>query len=136
LALCSREIACIWVLIFLVYTLAFASNIGKTAKITAVICCALVVGVYTELRSLPVARAEKGFTENCSAAVRGTLMLRALGDYGRLMVFPANLHMERGVFDPSNYLSRESWRKTAASEYLSVLGLFVLAIFIWGCVRA
>src|ERR1700720_2747107 len=100
LALCSREIACIWVLIFLVYTLAFATNIGKTAKITAVICCALVIGVYTELRRLPVARAEQGFTENWSPAVRGTLMLRALGDYGRLMVFPSNLHMERTIFDP------------------------------------
>ena len=56
-------------------------------------------------------------------------MLRALGDYGRLMVFPGNLHMERTIFDPGNYLSRESWRKTAASEYLSILGLVVLAAF-------
>ena len=24
-------------------------------------------------------------------------MLRALGDYGRLMVFPGNLHMERSI---------------------------------------
>ena len=53
------------------------------------------------------------------------LMLRALGDYGRLMVFPGNLHMERSIFDPDNYLNRESWRKTAASEYLSILGLVV-----------
>jgi hypothetical protein len=135
LALCSREIACIWVLIFLVYTLAFATNIGKTAKITTVICCALVIGVYTELRRLPVARAEQGFTENWSAAVRGTLMLRALGDYGRLMVFPSNLHMERTIFDPNNYRSRESWRESVSSEYLSILGLIVLGTFGWGCVR-
>src|SRR5438552_107801 len=135
LALCSREIACIWILIFLVHTLVFARDIGKKAKITTIICCALILGAYAELRQLPVARAEKGFTENWSAAVRGTLMLRALGDYGGLMVFPGNLHMERNIFDPDNYLSRESWRKTAGSEYLSVLGLVVLVAFIYGCVR-
>src|SRR5947209_1492152 len=135
LALCSREIACIWILIFLVHTLAFARDIGKKAKITTIVCCALVLGAYAELRRLPVARAEKPFTENWSAAVRGTLMLRALGDYGRLMVFPGNLHMERTIFDPDNYPSRESWRKTAASEYLSILGLVVLAAFIDGCAR-
>ena len=87
------------------------------------------------MRRLPVTRAENGFTENWSAPVRGALMLRALGDYGRLMVFPANLHMERTIFDPDNYLSRNSWRKTAASEYLSILGLVVLAAFIYGCAR-
>ena len=135
LALCSREIACIWILIFLVHTLIFAGDISKKVKITTIVCCALVLAAYAELRRLPVARAEKPFTENWSAAVRGTLMLRALGDYGRLMVFPGNLHMERTIFDPGNYLSRESWRKTAASEYLSILGLVVLAAFIYGCVR-
>jgi len=135
LALCSREIACIWMLVFLVHTLVFTRNIGKKVKITTIVCCALVLGAYAELRRLPVARAEKPFTENWSAPVRGTLMLRALGDYGRLMVFPGNLHMERNIFDPDNYLSRESWRKTAGSEYLSVLGLVVLAAFIYCCVR-
>jgi tetratricopeptide (TPR) repeat protein len=135
LALCSREIALIWIFIFLVHTLAFARDIGKKVKITTIVCCALVLGAYAELRRLPVARAEKPFTENWSAAVRGTLMLRALGDYGRVMVFPGNLHMERTIFDPDNYLNRESWRKTAASEYLSILGLVVLAAFIYGCAR-
>ena len=135
LALCSREIACIWILIFLVHTLAFAKNVGKKVKITTIVCCALVLGAYAELRQLPVTRAEKGFTENWSAPVRGSLMLRALGDYGRLMIFPNNLHMERTIFEPANYLTRESWRKTAASEYLSILGLVVLAAFICGCAR-
>jgi tetratricopeptide (TPR) repeat protein len=135
LALCSREIACIWIVIFLVHTLAFTSNVSKKVKITTIVCCALVLGAYAGLRRLPVTRAENGFTENWSAPVRGALMLRALGDYGRLMVFPGNLHMERTIFDPDNYLSRNSWRKTAASEYLSILGLVVLAAFIYGCAR-
>jgi Flp pilus assembly protein TadD len=135
LALCSREIACIWILIFMVHTLAFARDICKKAKITTIVCCGLVLGTYAELRQLPVARAEKSFTENWSAPVRGALMLRALGDYGRLMVFPANLHMERTIFDPDNYRNRESWRRTAESEYLSIVGLVVLAAFIYGCAK-
>jgi len=135
LALCSREIACIWIFIFLVHTLAFAHNISKRAKTTILVSCAVVLGAYVELRHLPVSRPEKGFTEDWSPAVRGALMLRALGDYGRLMIFPANLHMERTIFDPSNYLSREDWRKTVASEYLSIIGLMVLAAFVCGCIR-
>jgi Flp pilus assembly protein TadD len=135
LALCSREIACIWVLIFLVHTFAFARGVGRKAKIATVVCCALVLGTYAELRRLPVTRAEKTFTEDWSGSVRASLMLRALGDYGRLMVFPANLHMERSIFDPDNYRDRESWRRSAASEYLSILGLAVLALFAYGCAR-
>src|SRR5205823_3673290 len=37
LALCSREIACIWMLIFLVHTLAFARDIDKKVKITTIV---------------------------------------------------------------------------------------------------
>jgi protein O-mannosyl-transferase len=135
LALCSREIACIWVFIFLVHTLAFAKDITKKTKIATLICCALVLGAYAELRRLPGSRPNKPFSEEWSAPVRATLMIRALGDYARLMIVPANLHMERTIFDPENYRSRDSWRKTAAFEYLSVLGLVVLVVFIWGCLR-
>jgi Flp pilus assembly protein TadD len=63
-------------------------------------------------------------------------MARALGDYGRLMVFPANLHIERTVFDPIAYRSHSDWRKANAPEYLSVLGLFLLAAFIFGSVKS
>src|SRR5207248_4538018 len=50
LALCSREIACIWILIFLVHTLIFAGDISKKVKIATILCCALVLGAYAELR--------------------------------------------------------------------------------------
>src|SRR5438477_3898851 len=135
LALCSREIACIWIFIFLVHTLAFAADIRKKTKVASVICCALVLGAYAELRRLPPVRADQPFIEDWSGSVRASLMLRALGDYGRLMVFPANLHMERTIFDPDNYRDRASWRRSAALEYLSISGLIVLAAFIYGCAR-
>ncbi|MEY2491745.1 MAG: protein O-mannosyl-transferase [Verrucomicrobiota bacterium] len=135
LSLCSREIACIWIFLFLVHTLAFASDVGRKAKMVTLICCALVLIAYAGLRQLPGERAEKGGAENWSTPVRATLMLRALGDYGRLMVFPANLHMERTVFDPDNYRTRQSWRASVSSEYLSILGLGVFVLFTFGCIK-
>ncbi|PYI89131.1 MAG: hypothetical protein DMF03_08625 [Verrucomicrobia bacterium] len=136
LSLCSREIACVWILLFLVHTLAFARNIRRKTKIVTVICCVCVLTIYAGLHQLPGERVEKGGSEHWSAPVRATLMLRSLGDYGRLMVFPANLHMERTIFEPNNYRTRQSWRNSADSEYLSILGLCILAAFIYGCAKA
>jgi protein O-mannosyl-transferase len=133
--LCSREIACIWIFVFLVHTLAFAPGMGRRAKILTVICCVLVLSAYDGLRRLPPVRSGNPFVEDWSPSVRATLMLRALGDYGRLMAFPANLHMERSIFDPDNYRDRESWRRSGASEYLSIIGLIVLTGFAYGCAK-
>ena len=56
-------------------------------------------------------------------------MLRALGDYGRLMVFPSNLHMERSVSDPA--LSAESgWLERFHPTRIPLLGR---AAFVWRC---
>src|SRR3979411_558572 len=47
----------------------------------------------------------------------------------------AHLQRQRTVFDPIAYRSQSDWRKANASEYLSVLGLFLLAVFIFGSVK-
>ncbi len=60
-------------------------------------------------------------------------MLRALGDYARLMVFPANLHMERTVVNQENYLNSSSWQHSVATEYLSILGMGFAALLAVGC---
>ena len=67
-----------------------------------------------------------------SAPVRATLMARALGDYGRLIIWPANLHMERTVFDPDSLQSSTSWRKANRP-----LNIFRLRGFSWrrACLR-
>jgi tetratricopeptide (TPR) repeat protein len=59
-------------------------------------------------------------------------MMRALGDYGRLMIFPSNLHMERTVVNMEATQSNQAWRRTIESDYLTVAGLIVLAGFIAG----
>jgi Putative Zn-dependent protease, contains TPR repeats len=135
LSLCSREIACVWIVLFLVHTLAFAKDLRRKTKAASVIVCMLILVAYVGLHQLPGRRPEKGGTENWAVPVRATLMLRALGDYGRLMVFPANLHMERTVFDPALYRNRQGWRASIGTEYLSIVGLCVCAAFAFGCLK-
>ena len=96
LALCSRESACIWMLLFLVHLFAFDRLTTRRGKCIIFAVCLCLVGFYAGLRQLPPAPD----TIASSAApiqTRGPLMLRALGDYSRLMLFPSNLHVERTV---------------------------------------
>lgn len=136
LALASREIAAIWFAIFLVHLAFFEKKLPARSKLISLICCLVILAAYAGLRQLPAQRSGPGPSSAWSNPVKAVLMLRALGDYGRLMIFPANLHMERTVIDGANYGSTATWRKSIGTEYLSLLGLGVLALFIAGCWRA
>lgn len=136
LALCSRESAAIWLLLFLIYLFTCHRGLRLGAKFAVLAACLCLVAGYAGLRQLPTDRsAPTAAGAGSPAAVRATLMLRALGDYGRLMVAPWNLHMERTVEDPRSNISHEGWRKSVAAEYLSVGGLLVAAALIAGATR-
>jgi protein O-mannosyl-transferase len=135
LALCSREIAVVWFILFVLHLLAIDRTTSKRGKIIAVICCLCLLGTYVGLRQLPPARSITDAPEHWSSPVRAVLMLRALGDYGRLLIWPSNLHMERTLFDRENYFSHASWRQSAATEYLSLVGCVVLLVLWLGCKR-
>jgi tetratricopeptide (TPR) repeat protein len=132
-ALCSREIACIWFVLFLVHTLFFDRQSTRRSKTIAVGACLLLFAAYVGLRQLPPPRSAPGPSQGWGAPVRAVLMLRALGDYARLMAFPSNLHMERTVVDQDNYPSSDSWQHSVATEYLSILGLAFAALLGIGC---
>jgi tetratricopeptide (TPR) repeat protein len=89
----------------------------------------LLIGAYAELRALPGPRDVVGTPYGWPFSVRCMLMFRALGDYARLMFFPANLHMERTVFDPAPLIDSAGRSATIGLEYLSVAGLAILAAF-------
>ena len=126
LALCSRESAALWIAMFLVHLFVFDKTTGRRAKAATLIACLLVVGSYALVRELPEQRTTTIETAaGWPAPMRATLMARALGDYARLMIWPANLHMERTVFDPESLQSSLSWRKEIAVEYLSITGIAV-----------
>lgn len=135
LALCAREITAVWLFIFLIHTFVFADGIKIRSKVATLICCVAIAGSYAGLRHLPGARAEAAQPGSWPVPVRAVLMLRALGDYGRLMIWPSHLHMERTVFNPDNVSSQAKWRRSIATEYLSMGGALVLAVFACGCVK-
>ena len=126
LALCSRETALIWLVLFIVYALAFERTLGRRAKYAVAIACVVVIAAYAGLRHLPGQRATASPSMGWSAPVRGILMLRALGDYTRLLVFPSNLHMERTVFSGPAFQNETGREGAVTLEYLSLLGAAAL----------
>jgi tetratricopeptide (TPR) repeat protein/uncharacterized membrane protein len=133
LALCSRESACMWLVVFLLHLFAFEKTLSWRAKAIVLAGCLVIVGTYAGLRQLPERRPGGGGPQNgWSAPVRAVLMLRALGDYGRLMVYPSNLYMERTVVNTEVMRSHADWRRNATGDYLTVAGLLVLAALVAG----
>jgi hypothetical protein len=132
LALLSREIACIWMVLFLAHLFIFENNLRLRTRLGTLICCLALIGIFAGLRKLPGQPPTPGSQVGWSAPVRGTLMARSLGDYARLMIFPSNLHMERTVFDPYSVRSNSDWRKTIGLEYLSILGVALLGALVLG----
>ena len=135
LTLCSRESGCLWMLVFLLYTLCFEAKLNRKGKVTVLAACLAIAAAYAGLRQLPESRPSTVVSAGYSPVTRAVLMLRSLGDYGRLMVLPWNLHMERSVTDPVAHMSRDDWRGSIRLEYLSLAGAGLLAIFALGAFR-
>jgi tetratricopeptide (TPR) repeat protein len=135
LALCSRESAFLWLLVFLLHLFAFEKKIAFRGKCLVAITCLCLVGSYAGLRQL----AERGAAANpatgWSAPVRATLIFRALGDYGRLLSWPTKLHMERTVFDLDSLQNNVCWRNEIKVEYLSIGGLLMATVLLIGACR-
>jgi Flp pilus assembly protein TadD len=134
-SLCSRESGALWMLMFLLYLFAFEGKPRLRAKFLVLAVCLIVVPLYAGLRQLPEHHSENGTSPGWTPAMRGVLMLRALGDYGRLMVFPSHLHIERTVVEPALWRSQASWRNASAIEYLSIGGVLVLGTLLFGAFR-
>ncbi len=135
LALCSRETAGLWMVIFLLHTLVFSRGLTRAGKVRLLVSGLALCALYAGLRQLPERRAGRGPTPEWSVSMRAVLMLRALGDYGRLMIFPVNLHMERTVVDMTNYESHASWQRSVGTEYLSIGGVILGGLLPFGCRR-
>jgi tetratricopeptide (TPR) repeat protein len=134
-ALLSREIACVWIVLFVAHLLCVERAILFRRRLGAVVCCMLLFGLYAGLRQLPGERSTPPSQAGWTAPVRGVLMVRALCDYARLMIFPGKLHMERTVVDPVAWRTNSDWRRTINGEYLSILGLFLFAGFVYGSTK-
>ena len=135
LALCSRESAFLWLLVFLLHLFGFEKKMALRSKCLLVIACLCVMGLYAGLRQLPARGAPAPPTMGWSAPVRATLIFRALGDYGRVLTWPTKLHMERSVVDVDSLQSNPGWRNGIAIEYLSIGGLLLATVLLVGACR-
>lgn len=132
-ALCSKEIALVWLLLLLVYLFGFDRTSSAKARWTVFASVAAVLGVYAVLHSLPGYRAPMQDGPPLPWDGRVLLMLRALGDYATLILWPGKLYMERSISDPNIYQSVAVWRDHARYELLSVAGLLALIVVGWLC---
>lgn len=132
LALCSREIAMVWFALFFAHLVLVERALSRRVRIAAVVCGIALIAGFIGLRQMAGQRSAAPADTGWSVPIRASLMARALGDYGRLMIFPSNLHMERTVFSPRAYKGQMEWRSEIRTEYLSILGLFVLAVMAVG----
>jgi Flp pilus assembly protein TadD len=135
LALCSRETGFVWMIVFLLYLFIFDRKPTQRAKLVVLSCCLALAGAYGTLRALPEYRPGHDVHPTQTSVARSVLMLRALGDYGRLMIWPANLHMERDVVNGDSLRDTSHWRQSIETEYLSIAGLLVAAILLFGASR-
>jgi Flp pilus assembly protein TadD len=136
LALCSRESGIIWAGLFLIYLFAFDRSMTQKSKWKTVIGCAVMLATYGGLRILPGPPSLPDDPSDVTPPLfRIVLMMRSLGDYSRLLLFPANLHMERTVYDPKAYQSAAGRGHAIEHEYLSIIGLIVLIVLIILCFR-
>ena len=135
LALCSKEIALLWLALFAIHLLFFDRDSAWRAKGVALAGALGVLGIYAVLHALPGARAPMENGPPLPFDGRFLLMLRALGDYAGLLVWPGRLLMERALSDPANYGSVAAWRGSPHYEYLSIAGMLAGGAGLWLCGR-
>jgi protein O-mannosyl-transferase len=131
--LCSRESGGIWLALFLFYLFVCDRESSLRFKAIAAISSFGLVAVYAGLRQLPSDHLLASTGNASPLSERVLLMFRALGDYGQLMVFPWNLHVERTVrFTEATAMN---WRALLAAHYLSIIGLVTAAALFYGAFR-
>jgi tetratricopeptide (TPR) repeat protein len=136
LALCSKEIALMWLALFLLHLLGFERNHPWKRKAALVAGLLAVFAAYAFLHSLPPHRVPMDDGPPAPLAARGLLMLRALGDYTGLIFYPSRLMMDRTLISPMMYADVSSWYASLRYEYLSVMGVAALTAGALLCGRA
>jgi len=118
-ALCSKEIALVWLALFAVHSIFFERGIPQVRRLSALVGAVAVLAVYAFLHSLPEARPAAEGAAHEPLAARVALMFRALGDYTGLMFAPVRLMMERNL----------------DNGFLSVTGISALSAAVWLCFK-
>ena len=123
LALCSKEIALLWATLFALHLLFFERGVTWRRKVRPLAVAVAVCGCYALLHALPDRRAPMEDAPPPPLEARTLLILRALGDYTGLLLYPSRLTMERTLSDPAAFRSAQAWRDHRRADHLSALGL-------------
>ena len=94
LALCSKEIALLWLLLFASYLVICDYDCSPRVKWTTLASIVSLLLIYIAMRSIPPAVVSVPSVER-PLGERIVLMLQALGDYCSLLFFPDRLTMDR-----------------------------------------
>lgn len=135
LALCTKEIAAVWMALFVAHLFAVERRVNLKSRLATVAVLLALLAAYWGLRNLPDARVVQVGVTPSPFPLRVLLMLRALGDYTGLIFFPKNLHMERIVWNSHSHGSSAAWQANIAGEYLTLFGLLTIAAFVWLSLR-
>lgn len=135
LAVCSRESGFLWLFLFLFHLFVFERRAMLRTKLLVLAYCIALTGVYAGLRQLPARSSAIEPTSSQPDSKPVVLMLRALGDYGQLMVWPANLHMERTINESDDARDGNGWRNAIPTEYLAFAGVIFGGILVYGAFR-
>jgi tetratricopeptide (TPR) repeat protein len=133
IALCGKEIAFVWIALFLVYLFAFERSRSVRGKIGVTGLLLGVLALYLVLRHLPGSRAPQPGPEADPLPERLLLMFCALGQYTSLLFFPANLHMERTLWTGQDYCGLASWWGALRGNGLFALGMLTICLFVFAC---
>lgn len=130
LALCSKEIATIWLALFGVYLLLGRPTPPVRRRVLAFLGALVVLGCYVALRQLPEASKDAFVPPAPPMPSKFILMGRSLGDYAGLLLCPVRLYMERQVF--SDYGRALSASEQWGYHALLLAGLATLGLCVAG----
>ena len=97
---------------------------------------AFVCAIYFSLRLGAEHYSPPRLTPPAPALVRPIIVARAVAEYSGLIVFPLNLHMDREVETEPTGISDETMRTAAWRELQTLLGLALIAAFVYWAIRA
>ena len=129
-AICSKEAALAVIGFFLINVLCLKKNLDKKIKIAALVGVFVLLAAYVTLR-FSIKSSVEPATFYTPILDRPQLVLRALGDYLRLLVFPDHLRMERQItMLPNLYVDPATF--DPIYPHLGYIGIAFLAILITG----
>jgi tetratricopeptide (TPR) repeat protein len=125
LGLFSKEIAMLWMVLAGLHASLFRQAASRFARLGPWLGIGVVAGLCQVQRSIALANvpvveiAPPGFGSRC------WLALRALGDYGQIMLWPGRLHMERRLTPYPTDVGKGTFLET---PWLTIFGCAMIAL--------